>query len=80
MPKAKSEALNRKKEEKATDNLCKKCGSKKHSTKLHGKTEEDIEKHGGETDEKLERDYEDEDDDESKEKSERRQEKRDANK
>jgi hypothetical protein len=33
MKSAKSEALNRKKEEKATDNLCKKCGSKKHETK-----------------------------------------------
>lgn len=40
---AKSEALDRKKMEKETDNICKECGSKKHATKDHKEKEEDEE-------------------------------------
>ena len=41
MSKAKSDAIERKKEEKETDNRCKHCGSKKHESKECKKEKEE---------------------------------------
>lgn len=51
---AKTEALNRKKEEKATDNGCPRCGGS-HSLKEHGKKNSE-----GKKEEKFERESDDE--------------------